>query len=125
MILGADFVFTIGKRYKGQASDTCKTYRIIPLYHYTNFEDFYRHMPYNCQLVGAEIDNRATDIKNFVHPERCICLLGAEDHGLTKKVINKCHHIVQLPGEISLNVAVAGSIIMYDIISKTMQKNTV
>lgn len=29
---GADFLFTIGHRYKHQGSDTLKTYRHIPLY---------------------------------------------------------------------------------------------
>lgn len=45
-------------------------------------------------------------------------LLGAEDNGLTKEAISKCQELVYLPGERSLNVAVAGSIVLYDRISK-------
>ena len=113
-VMGASFVFTINKRYKQQSSDTYKTSRHIPLYHYENFETFYNSMPYNCMLVGVEIDPKAEMIKDFVHPERCIYLLGAEDHGLTHKAIEKCHRLIEIPSTRCLNVAVAGSIIMYD-----------
>jgi tRNA G18 (ribose-2'-O)-methylase SpoU len=71
-------------------------------------------MPYDCQLIGIELDDKSEPIETFKHPERCIYLLGAEDHGLTKEAINKCHKIVQLPGDYCMNVSVAGSIIMYD-----------
>jgi len=113
-IYGADFIFTIGNRYKKQCSDTMKTTRHIPLYHYDNFDDFYKHIPHGCQLVGVELDERSEDIKSFAHPKCCVYLLGAEDNGLPEKALQKCKHIVQLPGEHCLNVAVAGSIVMYD-----------
>lgn len=117
-ILGADFIFTIGKRYKKQASDTLKTPRHIPLYHYLDFADFYNHMPYDCQLIGVELDNRSVGLKQFNHPQRGIYLLGAEDSGLTQEALGKCHHIVQLAGDFCMNVAVAGSIVMYDRLNK-------
>jgi len=113
-ILGASFIFTIGKRYKKQASDTMKAWRHIPLYHYDEFADFYKNIPYDCQLVGVELDERAHLIKNYVHPQRCIYILGAEDNGLTIEALSHCHSIIQLPGEYCMNVAVAGSIVMYD-----------
>ena len=50
-------------------------------------------------------------------PERAVYLLGAEDHGLSRKALDKCHHFIMIPGsqlDQSLNVSVAGSIIMYD-----------
>lgn len=111
---GADFIFTINKRYKQQSSDTFKTSRHIPLFNYETFEDFYKNMPYSCMLVGIEIDPKAEVLKDFIHPERCIYLLGAEDHGLTKKATEKCHKLIQIPSIKCLNVSVAGSIIMYD-----------
>lgn len=113
-ILGASFIFTIGKRYKKQASDTLKSHRHIPLYHYETFEEFFKTLPYGCQLVGVEIALRSALIKDFKHPSQCVYLLGAEDSGLTSEAIDKCHKIVQLPGDFCLNVSVAGSIVMYD-----------
>jgi tRNA G18 (ribose-2'-O)-methylase SpoU len=117
-LMGADFIYTIGRRYNKQASDTVQAWRHIPLFNYESFEQFYESMPYNCQLIGIELDARSKPLKTFVHPERAIYLLGAEDNGLTKEAIDKCQYIVQLPGEFSMNVAVAGSIVMYDRIAK-------
>lgn len=120
-IMGASFIFTIGKRYKKQASDTMKSWKHIPLYNYDTFEDFYKSLPYDTQLVGIELDERSIPSNEFIHPERVVYLLGAEDHGLTNEALNKCHKLVQLPGDYCMNVAVAGSIIMYDRILKASQ----
>lgn len=118
-ILGASFIFTIGKRYKKQASDTPKSWRNIPLYNYETFEEFYKTMPYDCRLIGIELTDKSTPVAEFQHPERCIYLLGAEDSGLSNEAINKCHELVILPGDICLNVSVAGSILLYDRIAKS------
>ena len=113
-ILGASFIFTIGRRYKHQSSDTLKTYRNIPLFHYDTFDQFYENLPHDCQLIGVELDETAVPVSEFQHPKRAVYLLGAEDNGLTREAIEKSHKLVQLPGEQCLNVAVAGSLIMYD-----------
>ena len=117
-IMGASFIFTIGKRYKKQASDTMHSWRHIPLYNYETFEEFYKAIPYDCQLIGIELDDKSVPITEFKHPERCVYLLGAEDIGLSKDAIDKCHKLVQLPGDYCMNVAVAGSIMMYDRLAK-------
>jgi tRNA G18 (ribose-2'-O)-methylase SpoU len=117
-LMGASFIFTIGKRYSKQASDTMQSWRHIPLYNYENMGDFYKSLPYDCQIVGIELHPEAQPIKSFKHPKRCIYLLGAEDGGLSNEAIQSCHKLVQLPGEYSMNVAVAGSIVMFDRINK-------
>jgi tRNA G18 (ribose-2'-O)-methylase SpoU len=117
-IMGASFIFTIGHRYKKQPSDTPQSWKHIPLYNYESFEEFYKIIPYDCQLIGIELDEKSIPIAEFKHPERCIYLLGAEDSGLTKEAINKCHKLVILPGEYCLNVSVAGSIVLFDRIQK-------
>lgn len=117
-IMGADFIFTVGKRYKAQCSDTMKTPRHVPLFHYDDWDDFRKHIPYDCPVVAIELDDESVPIKRFVHPERCIYLLGAEDSGIPKHVLDKCQSIVQLPGDVCMNVSVAGSIVMYDRINK-------
>lgn len=113
-IMGASFIFTIGRRYRKQASDTMKSWKHIPPYSHETFDDFYKSIPFDCQLVGVELDKSSVPISKFSHPERCIYLLGAEDNGLTTEAINKCHKLIQLPGDHCMNVAVAGSIVMYD-----------
>jgi len=118
-ILGADFVFLIGCRFKRQASDTMRSWRHVPTFVYKDFQDFNDHRPYDCPLVSVEIlDSGSTPIKGFVHPKKAIYLLGAEDTGIPAEALAHSQHFVQLPGERSMNVAVAGSIVMFDRINK-------
>ncbi len=112
-LLGAAFIFIIGKRYKHQASDTLKTPRHVPLYEYKDFETFYENMPKDCPLIGIELNDKSIPLNEYSHRERCCYILGAEDHGLSQKVIEKCVDIIQLKGRKSMNVAVAGSIVMH------------
>ena len=112
--MGANFIFTIGNRYENQACDTHKAVKALPYFHYATFEDFYKHLPKGARLVGVELTDEAVDLESFEHPKRCVYLLGAEDHGLSKLAIEKSHFLVKFNSIKSLNVAVAGSIVMYD-----------
>lgn len=117
-VFNADFIFLINTKFKRQATDTQKSWMHMPLFEYKDFADFNNHRPYSCKLVGIEMLKTATAIKNFKHPKQVCYLLGAEDHGLSKVAINACQEIIYLPGEHSLNVAVAGSIVLFDRINK-------
>ena len=110
---GADFIFTIGKRYKKQASDTIKATRHIPLFEYQSIQDFKNHIPLNCQPIFIEQTPKAKNIKDFIHSERAIYILGAEDNGIPEKLIAG-HQQVFIDTPMCLNVAVAGSIVMFD-----------
>lgn len=118
-ILGAAYIFTVGRRYPKQASDTIKAWKHIPLLHFDGLDDLIDHLPYGSQLVGVELDDRAKALGDFSHPERACYLLGAEDNGLPDRVLNRCVSVVRLPGDHSLNVAVAGSIVTYDRIARS------
>lgn len=109
-------VFTIGKRYKKQASDV-KLHRHIPITEFKTMEDFRAHIPLDARMVAVEIVDDAVDLRDFKHPERAVYLLGAEDHGIPKELMSGMMK-VKIPSAICLNVATAGSIIMYDRISK-------
>ena len=123
-IMGAAFVFTIGKEYKHQGSDTAKSWRHLPLYFYPDFDTFHTSLPYDCHLVGVELHTKSVPLPSFDHPERCVYLLGAEARGISKKALKQCEHIIELPSnkKISLNVATAGSIVMYDREAKSNKK---
>ncbi|MBR9914684.1 MAG: RNA methyltransferase [Algicola sp.] len=112
--LGASFIFTIGNRYAKQACDTHNAVKSMPYFHYENFEAFYKNLPKGARLVGVELTEDAEPLESFHHPRRCVYLLGAEDHGLSNDAINKSHFLVKFKSELSLNVSVAGSIVMYD-----------
>lgn len=113
-ILGASYIFTVDNRYKKQSSDVLRTWARIPLFHYKNFDELLHNIPYDCRLVGIEMDEKATFLHDFQHPKRAIYLLGAENDGLPQEVRDKCHFLVKLPGNSSLNVGVTGSIVLHD-----------
>lgn len=112
--MDAAFIFTAGRRYPRQASDTVKAYRHVPMFEFADTNALWDAIPHDCVPVAVELDERARSIDNYVHPERAIYILGAEDYGIQKAVLSRCRDIIQLPGCVCLNVATAGSIVMYD-----------
>jgi len=116
---GADFVFTVGARFKRQASDTTKAWCHVPMLHFADMDDLISHLPYSCPIAGVELTEDSFDLKTFIHPDRCVYLLGAEDHGLSGSILDQCHLRVQIaPTKVCLNVSTAGSIVMWDRVSK-------
>lgn len=111
--LGAAGIFTIGRRYKAQASDTPKTPNNVPLRHYSDLADFQDHRPQDTWLIGVEFGGVA--LATFKHPKQAIYLLGAEDHGLSPEALALCQCVVSIESVRmpSYNVAVAGSLVMY------------
>ncbi len=117
-IMGASFIFTVDRKYKKQSADVVVTPSRIPLYHYRDIDDLKAHLPYGAPLVAVELTEDAVLVNDFHHPARAVYLLGSETNGLSDKVLQTCHSVVKLPGHFSMNVAVAGSIVMHDRISK-------
>ena len=122
-IMGCNGIFTIGKRYpKKHPTDTMNTPKHIPLREFNTFDDFFLSIPRDTKLVGIELVESAKNIFHFKHPERAIYLLGAEDHGLSEKRLLQCDEIIKIPFyKNSMNVAVTGSLVMYDRILKNEQ----
>ncbi len=112
----AAFIFTVGERYKRQITDTPKTPLHTPLFHFEDMDALVNHLPYGCPLVGVELMPEAQPLSRYTHPPRAAYLLGAEDHGLSAAQIERCHEfvIIETPQPQSMNVAVAGSIVMHD-----------
>ncbi|MDF1754605.1 MAG: RNA methyltransferase [Verrucomicrobiales bacterium] len=113
-ILGASFIFTIDRKYRKQSSDVTKAWSRIPLYHYDDFDEFKSSIPYAASIVAVEMTDTAEPLETFEHPPRAVYLLGNEASGLPPAVLEECHKTIVLPGAYSLNVAVAGSLVIYD-----------
>jgi len=114
-IFGAKFIFTIGRRYQKQASDTLKAFRHVPLFNFTTIEDFKSNAPYCGQIVCVEICDKAKPLTNYVHPQQAIYILGAEDYGIPEDLLfGNQAVVIPSENEYCLNVATAGSIVMYD-----------
>lgn len=115
-LYNASYIFTIGARYERVASDTPNAHMSIPTFYFENFDDFMGHIPLRTSLVGIEQTSSSRDLTNYIHPERAVYLLGAEDYGLPNEVTQACDQVVEIPTHrpYSMNVAVAGSIVMAD-----------
>jgi tRNA G18 (ribose-2'-O)-methylase SpoU len=116
----AAFVFTIGARYAGEASDTTKAWRHVPGFAFDGAEAFLAGMPEAAQVIAIECDaGRPTmPLSRFVHPERAVYVLGAEDRGVSATILNACSAVVEIPSRYCLNVATAGAIVLYDRVTK-------
>lgn len=121
----ADFIFTIGNRYKDKAPDTTRAFRHIPLYFYEDIPDFLAHLPENSSLVSVEITPDARPLESLIHPERAVYLLGGEDRTLPVDLLSVSDFICRIDTARCLNVAVAGSVVLYDREQKTVYNKAV
>jgi tRNA G18 (ribose-2'-O)-methylase SpoU len=139
--LGADFIFTVQERFPaqalpaslradaraaaitkadvalGQRTDVMRSERHLPYLRFDSVESLQSTAGLAC-LIGIELAPRAKPLASITHPSRALYLLGAEDDGLPDDVLAMCDRVVRLPGERSLNVSVAGSIVVYDRVSR-------
>lgn len=116
--MGAAGIFTVGRRYPNQASDTVQAWKHVPMREFLDFEALLAGLPFSTPIVAVEMGGRP--LANFTHPERAVYLLGAEDHGIPPAILARCHHVVSLPAirTASYNVAVAGAMVMNDRLTK-------
>ncbi len=112
---GAAFVFTVRAQYnrrEGAHSDTSDTPRSVPTHHFKDLHDF--RLPIGCRLIGVEITDDAIELPSFRHPRQAAYVLGAEREGLSLELQSRCDYIVRIPTRFSVNLGVAGALIMYD-----------
>lgn len=72
---------------------------------------------HHCHVIGAS-PNGTTDLYEFNYPPSTLLLLGEERQGLTQQQLSLCQDLVRIPmvgTADSLNLAVAGSLIMYEV----------
>lgn len=116
--MNADFIFTIGKRYKSQKSDTVKAWRHVPFFEYQSVEQFQQSIPRECMVIGVELTKTAHSLVNFVHPERAIYLLGPEDGSISPPALKLCRAVVYIPSKLCLNVTNTGAMVIWDRFAK-------
>ena len=112
---GASFVFTLRAQYnsrEGVLADTSDTPRSVPTYNFADLESF--RLPQGCRLVGIEITDTAIELPSFRHPRQAAYVLGSEREGLSAEVQSICDYVVKIPTRFSINLGIAGALIMYD-----------
>ena len=115
---GADFVFVVGSPWLTDGTDTTRAERHLPAFTFADGEDLLAHAPVGCEFVAVEIDECATPLPEFVHPERAVYILGSEVVGIDAELLSECAHIVSIPTARCLNVVQAGECVLYDRIAK-------
>lgn len=112
---GASFVFTVSAIYQRQAgglSDTSKSVDQMPFYEFPDIDAM--TLPKGCALVGVELDDTSIELPSFRHPQNAAYILGSERMGLSQPMIERCDHLIKIPTRFSLNVGIAGVVVMYD-----------
>jgi tRNA G18 (ribose-2'-O)-methylase SpoU len=112
---GASFLFTVAAAYprgKGRASDTSDAEGHVPLYAFPDVASLV--LPRGCALVGVEISDEAVELPSFHHPRCAAYVFGPERGSLTAEMAGRCDYLVRIPTQFSLNVGIAGAIVMYD-----------
>jgi len=111
---GASFFFTVNAQVslKDAQSDTSRAQGNIPVYAFPEAAAF--RLPVGCRLVGVEITDDAVELPRFRHPASAAYVFGAERLSLSPAVIERCEFVVKIPTRFSINVGMAGAIVMYD-----------
>lgn len=111
---GASFTFTIGAEYKAleARADTSRGAWHLPHYDWRSADEL--NLPSGCKLVGVELLDDAIDLPAFRHPLRAAYVLGPELGSLSGPLQARCDYVVRIPTRFSVNVAMAGAIVMYD-----------
>src|SRR5471032_155564 len=110
----ASFFFSIAPRLKlsDAQSDTSQAQGTLPFYSFAEPADF--RLPLGCRLVGVEITDDAVELPRFRHPQRAAYVFGAERFSLSPQVLAACDFVVKIPTKFSINVGMAGAIVLYD-----------
>ncbi len=112
---GASFFFTIDGQVKLSEtlnSDTSAAAGHMPVYQFGSAADF--RLPQGCRLVGVEITDDAIELPRFKHPQHAAYVFGAERMSLSPGTLSRCEFVVKIPTKFSINVGMAGAIVMYD-----------
>jgi tRNA G18 (ribose-2'-O)-methylase SpoU len=111
---GASFFFTINAQVtlSDAQSDTSRTEGALPHYAYQTADQF--RLPLDCRLVGVEITDDAVELPRFRHPLRAAYVFGAERLSLSPEILGRCEFVVKIPTKFSINVGMAGAIVLYD-----------
>lgn len=119
--VAAEEVVLVGEReWNVEAARTAELYTSVK--QMAGIEDFRHHLRrQHWNLVAVELDDRAVNVFDAEYPDRPCFLLGAELGGVPDELLDEADLIVQIPqwGLVpSLNLAVAGSIVVYDYLGK-------
>lgn len=110
----ASFFFTVNSHHKlaDAQSDTSRSQQAMPYYRFAGIDEF--RLPVGCSLVAVEITEDAVELPRFRHPLRAAYVFGAERLSISPEMLKRADFVVKIPMKFSINVGMAGAIILYD-----------
>lgn len=108
---GAKLVNVAGERYKRQVTDTTKAWRHTPVLNVTNVLDA---IPLDCVPVVIEINDIASSLFDYEHPERAYYIFGPEDGSVPAHVVERARDVVYVPTSYCMNLAATVNVVLYD-----------
>ena len=112
---GASFFFTIAPNFAAREvrlSDTSDAAKHLPLYTYDAVDEL--TLPRGCALIGVELNEDAVELPSFPHPNAAAYVFGTQRGALSPALRTRCERLIKIPTKFSLNVGIAGAIVMYD-----------
>ena len=99
----------------GHPTDTTHAWRRIPVKFADEVLDA---LPKRCVPVAVERVVEATPLPEFEHPERAAYVFGPENGSLDEAILQRCTHVVSIPGRQCSNLAAAVNVVLYDRLAK-------
>jgi len=111
---GASFFFSVNAHVKlaDAQSDTSRAQQSMPYYQFRSIGEF--RLPVGCKLVAVEIAEDAVELPRFRHPMRAAYVFGSERLSISDDMLKRCDFVVKIPMKFSINVGMAGAIVLYD-----------
>lgn len=110
----ASFFFSVNAQVKlsDTESDTSRAQKSMPYYQFATVDEF--RLPTGCKLVAVEITEDAVELPRFHHPLRAAYVFGAERLSISPAMLSRADYVVKIPMKFSINVGMAGAIVLYD-----------
>ena len=115
---GVSMVMYSGDRgwHRKIPTDVSRAWRRLPVLQVT---DIAAHRPKETRLVAVEIHPSARPLPGYRHPERAVYVFGPEDGSVSDDLLSACDDVVVIPTQISLNLAAAVNVTLYDRTAKS------
>lgn len=108
-----DFVATIQSRYRRQGADTSDFAKNRPVFHFEDINQFLVSYPKQCQLISLEINSRALNLENFVHPKNAIYVFGPEESSIESNLIDKSDICLKIETNRCMNQAMCAGAVLF------------
>lgn len=114
-VFGAKLIAIHAPRIKNHGTNTTATHRHVPI---VITDDLLAARPWQSRLVVVEVDQTATYLDEFEHPESAFYVFGPEDGSVPKAISEKAQHKVVIRGWHCVNLAVAVNLVLHDRVCK-------